>query len=76
MSGAPDSFHYLLKSLRLEDVPETKKAPFREEGGRSDVIASARVSYGTQAVTATSSRNQPSPVTEQSVIEVKPMRTD
>src|SRR6185295_428877 len=34
------------------------------------------IRYGTQAVTDRSSRNQPSPVTEQSVIDVKPMRTD
>ena len=33
------------------------------------------VAYGVQAVTLTSSMNQPSSVTEQSVIVVKPMRT-
>ena len=46
-------------------------APSRRGLGRK-----RQVRYGVQAVTVTSSRNQPVLVTVQSVIAVKPMRTD
>ena len=54
----------------------TEKAPSREEGGRGAAGEGRRMVqavYGEQAVTVTLSRNQPSSVTEQSVIDVKAM---
>src|SRR6185295_3297008 len=50
-----------------------RNAPSPGRGGAKGVDDGE--AYGVQAVTATSSRNQPSPVTPQSVIDVKPMRT-
>ena len=61
--------------LPTENAAPARRASLPRTGA---ALTSTRLSpapYGVQAVTVTLSRNQPSSVTEQSVIDVKPTRT-